>query len=109
MDRLVKIQTYHMQAFAKFLTKLAAMRDGDGSVLDHTIVMYGGNMSNSNAHDHYPLPVLLVGGGSGRVKGNQHLKYPDRTPLANLLATVLDRANVPVDHVGDSGKLLSEV
>jgi len=109
IERLVKIQTYHAQAFAKFLAKLAKMPDGDGSMLDHAILMYGGNMSNSNAHDHFPLPVLLAGGGCGKVKGNQHLRYPDRTPLANLLATVLDRAGVAVDHVGDSTKTLSEV
>jgi hypothetical protein len=109
MERLVKIQTYHMQAFAQFVARLAAMPDGDGSVLDHSLLMYGGNMSNSNAHDHFPLPVLLMGGGRGRVKGNQHLKYPDRTALANLLATVLDRADVHVDHVGDSARTLSEV
>jgi hypothetical protein len=85
------------------------MPDGDGSMLDHAILMYGGNMSNSNAHDHFPLPVLLAGGGCGKIKGNQHLRYPDRTPLANLLATVLDRAGVGVDHVGDSTKTLSEI
>jgi len=109
IERLVKIQTYHAQVFAKFLAKLAKMPDGDGTMLDHAILMYGGNMSNSNAHDHFPLPVLLAGGGCGKVKGNQHLRYPDRTPLANLLATVLDRAGVPADHVGDSTKTFSEV
>src|SRR6185295_8214587 len=87
-DRLIKIQTYHTQVFGKFLTKLAAMPDGDGSVLDHSILLYGSNMSNSNAHDEYPLPTIVVGGGAGKVKGNQHLRYPDKTPLANLLQTL---------------------
>jgi hypothetical protein len=108
-ERLVRIQTYHSQAFAKFLTKLAAMPDGDGSVLDHSMLLYGSNMSNSNAHDEFPLPTIVVGGGAGRIKGGQHLKYPDRTPLANLLMTLLDRAGVPVEKVGNSTQVFSEV
>jgi hypothetical protein len=108
-DRLVRIQTYHSQAFAKFLAKLAAMPDGDGSMLDHSILLYGSNMSNSNAHDEFPLPTLLVGGGCGKVKGGQHLRYPDRTPLANLLLTILDRAGVPEQKIGNSTSIFSEV
>jgi len=108
-DRLIKIQTYHTQAFAKFLTTLAAIPDGDGSVLDHSILLYGSNMSNSNAHDEYPLPTIVVGGGAGKVKGGQHLKYPEKTPLANLLHTLLDRAGVPVEKFGDSTGVMSEV
>jgi Protein of unknown function (DUF1552) len=108
-DRLVKIQTYHSQAFAKFLTKLAAMPDGDGSVLDHSILLYGSNMSNSNAHDEFPLPTIVVGGGAGKLKGGQHLKYEDKTPLANLLLTLLDRAGVPVEKVGNSTQVFSEI
>jgi hypothetical protein len=108
-DRLIKIQTYHTQAFARFLTRLAAIPDGDGSVLDHSILLYGSNMSNSNAHDEYPLPTIVVGGGAGKVKGGQHLKYPEKTPLANLLHTLLDRAGVPVEKFGDSTGVMSEV
>jgi Protein of unknown function (DUF1552) len=108
-EKLVKIQTYHSQAFAKFLAKLAAMPDGDGSMLDHSILLYGSNMSNSNAHNHFPLPALVVGGGCGRLKGNQHLKYPDQTPLANLLATLLERAGIPEDKVGNSTGVFSEL
>jgi Protein of unknown function (DUF1552) len=108
-ERLVKIQTYHTQALAKFLAKLAAMPDGDGSMLDHSILLYGSNMSNSNAHDEFPLPTLVVGGGCGKMKGGQHLKYADRTPLANLLLTLLDRAGIPVDKVGNSSGVFSEV
>jgi hypothetical protein len=108
-ERLVRIQTYHSQAFAKFLTKLAKMPDGDGSMLDHSILLYGSNMSNSNAHDEFPLPTLLVGGGCGKIKGGQHLRYPDRTPLANLLLTVLDRAGVPEEKLGNSTSIFSEV
>lgn len=108
-ERLVKIQTYHSLAFSKFLEKLAKMPDGDGSMLDHAILLYGSNMSNSNAHDEFPLPSILVGGGCGKIKGNQHLKYADKTPLANLLHTVLDRAGVPVEKVGDSTGPFAEV
>ena len=108
-DRLVKIQTYHTQVFGKFLAKLAATPDGDGSVLDHSILLYGSNMSNSNAHDEYPLPTIVVGGGCGKLKGGQHLRYPDKTPLANLLHTLLDRAGVPVEKFGDSTGIFSEV
>ena len=108
-DRLVRIQTYHTQAFAKFLAKLQAMPDGDGSMLDHSIMLYGSNMSNSNAHDEFPLPTLLVGRGNGRIKGGQHLKYPDKTPLANLLLTVLERAGIPEKTLGNSSGVMSEV
>jgi len=108
MDRLVKIQTYHTGILAKFLTKLQAMPDGDGTMLDHSMILYGSNMSNSNMHNHYPLPTALVGGWK-TVKGGQHLKYPDQTPLANMLLTVLDRAGVPLDHFGDSSGKFAEV
>ena len=77
-----------------FLEKLQSTPDGDGSLLDHSTILYGSNMSNSNAHDHFPLPTLVVGGGSGRLKGGRHLKYPDRTPMTNLLVTLLDKTGV---------------
>jgi Protein of unknown function (DUF1552) len=108
-ERLVKIQTYHSEAFAKFLAKLAAMPDGDGSVLDNSILLYGSNMSNSNAHDEFPLPTIVLGGGCGKIKGGQHLKYEDKTPLANLHLTLLERAGVPVDKFGNSTELFSEL
>jgi len=108
-ERLVRIQTYHSQAFARFLAKLAAMPDGDGSMLDHSILLYGSNMSNSNAHDEFPLPTLVLGGGCGKIKGGQHLRYPDRTPLANLHLTLLDRAGIPTDKIGNSTSVFSEV
>jgi hypothetical protein len=110
MEKNVKIQTYHMGLFAQFLEKMRTTRDGDGSLLDHSVVLYGSNMSNSNAHNHYPLPSAIIGGGSGKIKGNQHLKYPDQTPLSNLLLTLVSRAGIPVEKVGDDGsKVFSEV
>lgn len=108
MDKLVKIQTYHTDIFAKFLTKLQKMPDGDGTMLDHSLILYGSNMSNSNAHNHDPLPMALVGGWKS-VKGGQHLKYPDQTPLANMLLTILDRAGVPEEKFGDSSGKFKEV
>jgi hypothetical protein len=106
LDRLVKVQTYHTQVFAKFLDKLAAMPDGDGTMLDHSLFLYGSNMSNSNAHNHYPLPTSFVGGWK-TVKGNRHVVAPEKTPLANVLLTFLDKINVGQDKLGDStGKLV---
>jgi len=78
------------------------MPDGDGSMLDHSMILFGSNMSNSNMHNHFPLPLTLVGGACGRVKGNQHLRYADHTPVANLLLAILDRAGVPTEKIGDS-------
>jgi len=108
-EKLVKIQTYHTTVFAKWLTKLANTPDGDGSLLDHSIILYGSNMSNSDRHNQFPLPTAIVGGGCGKLKGGQHLRYPDHTPLANVLLTMLDRAGVPIDKVGDSNGKFAEV
>jgi hypothetical protein len=110
MEKLVLVQKYHTQVFAEFLQKLEKIPDGDGgSVLDSSIFLYGSNMSNSNSHNQFPLPTLVFGHGAGKIKGNQHLVYPDHTPLANLLFTLLLRAGVPVDKVGDSLGELAEV
>jgi len=102
IEKLIKIQTYHAKLFARFLTRLKNMPDGDGSMLDHSLILFGSNMSNSNAHNHFPLPLSVVGGAWGKLKGNQHLRYPDHTPVANLLAAILDRAGIPVEKIGDS-------
>ena len=108
MERLAKVQTYHSEIFAKFLDKLAKMPDGDGNMLEHSLLLYGSNMSNSNAHDHYPLPVSIVGGWK-TVKGGQLLTPPAHTPLANVLLTLLDRAGITQDKLGDSTGELMEV
>jgi hypothetical protein len=107
--RLVVIQRYHTEVFAKFLGRLAQMPDGDGTMLDHSILLYGSNMSNSNAHNQYPLPTAVVGGGCGRIKGGQHIDFADRTPLANVLLTLLQRAGVPIEKVGDSTGVVTEI
>ncbi|MEP7313555.1 MAG: DUF1552 domain-containing protein [Pseudomonadota bacterium] len=107
--KLVRIQNWHTQAFAKFIKKLATMPDGDGTMLDHSIVLYGSNMSNSDLHNNDPLPNVVLGGGYGRIKGGQHLKFPQDTPHANLLLTLLDRAGVPAESLGNSTGLFAEV
>jgi hypothetical protein len=97
-----RIQGYHVSLFAKFLEKLDATPDGDGSLLDNSLLLYGSNMSNSNAHDHYPLPNVLVGGARGRHNGGQHIKEVDHTPMTNLILTMLHKADVPIESLGDS-------
>lgn len=100
--KLAKINHYHATFVAYFLEKLRTTADGDGSLLDHSIIIYGAGMSDSNAHDPTNLPILLVGGAAGRLKGGRHLRYPEGTPLANLHLTVLDMLGVHVDQLGDS-------
>lgn len=109
MAMCARIQAYHVQLFKGFLDRLDATPDGDGSLLDNTLLLYGSNMSNSNAHDHYPLPNLLVGGGRGRVAGGQHIKEPDHTPMTNLLLTMLHKADVPMEQLGDSTGVVSNI
>ena len=102
INKLVKIQTWHMERFAAFVKKLGAMPDGDGTLLDHAMFLYGSNMSNSDRHNGYPLPTILVGGGNGKLRGGQHIALPEPTPLANLHLTILDRINARQDSFGDS-------
>jgi hypothetical protein len=109
LAKLVKIQNYHLTLFTRFLDKLQATPDGDGRLLDHTTLLYGSCMSNSNLHNHNPLPTLLAGGGAGRLKGGRHLKYPENTPMSNLLLTVLNKVGVPADKIGDSTGPLADV
>jgi hypothetical protein len=104
-----RVQGYHVGLFARFLEKLDATPDGEGSLLDNTLLLYGSNMSNSNAHDHYPLPNVLVGGGRGRHNGGQHIKAVDHTPMTNLILTMLDKADVAVDTLGDSTGSFAEI
>jgi hypothetical protein len=108
LAKLVKIQNYHVTLFARFLDKLRSTPDGDGNLLDHSLILYGSSMSNSNTHNHKPLP-LLVAGGYGGLKGGRHLKFAEDTPAANLLVSLLHRAGVPEDKVGDSTGALAEV
>jgi hypothetical protein len=109
MEKNVKIQMYHIGLFAQFLEKMRTTRDGDGSLLDHSVLLYGSNMSNSNAHNHFPLPNLVLGGASGRLTGNRHLRYPDHTPMTNLLLSVLDKAGVDLETLGDSNGKMTDL
>jgi hypothetical protein len=109
LEALAKIQTFHVNLWSYVLDKLKATPDGDGNLLDHSLVLYGSAMSNSNVHNHSPLPILVAGGAAGRMKGGRHLKYPENTPMANLLMTILEKAGIPQDSVGDSTGSLSEV
>ncbi len=102
IEKLVRIQNYHVTLFSRFLDKMRNTPDGDGSLLDHSVILYGSNMSNSNLHNHYPLPNLVAGGAAERMKGGRHIKCADHTPMTNLLLAVLDKAGVRQDKLGDS-------
>jgi hypothetical protein len=98
-----KINRYHVQMFAYFLDKLKSTPDGDGSLLDHSLLLYGSNMGNSNQHQHYDVPHILAGGASGQLKGGRHLAYPSKTvPTGNLLLSILDMFGIRQESIGDS-------
>ncbi|HXR51041.1 MAG TPA: DUF1552 domain-containing protein [Steroidobacteraceae bacterium] len=109
LERLAKVQAWNTAEFARFVKKLSTTPDGENSMLDNSLLLFGSNMSDSNLHNHYPLPTALVGGGMGKLKGNQHLRYAERTPIANLHLTLLDRIGVPMEKLGDSSMKFAEV
>ena len=100
--KMSMINHYHTELFAQYLGKLRATRDGDGSLLEHMTILYGSGISNSNAHSGENLPILVVGGGAGRLRGGRHLKYSDKPPMPNLLVTLMDKLDVPVEKLGGS-------
>jgi hypothetical protein len=106
LAKLVNIQSYHSALTAAFLERLNTTEDGDGSLLDHSILVYGSGMSDSNLHDYANLPLVLFGGGSGQLKGPAHLRYPEKTPVANLYLSLLDKVGCPVEQFGDSTGML---
>jgi len=108
-ERLAKIQKYHTDVFADFLAKMRAIADGDGNMLQNSMLLFGSNMSNSNAHNQYPLPTAVLGRGGGALRGGQHINFPERTPLANLHLTLLQRAGVPIESVGDSSGTIAQL
>jgi hypothetical protein len=107
--RLVLIQRYHTEQFARFLTKLSKINEGERTMLDNSLFLYGSNMSNSNAHNQYPLPTAVVGKAGGKVKGGQHINFSERTPLANVLLTMLQRTGVNIETVGDSTGAIAQM
>jgi hypothetical protein len=109
LEKLTKINTYHVGLVAYLLEKLRSKQDGSGTLLDNSLILYGSCMSNPNVHNHSPLPIFVAGGAAGKMKGGKHVKYPEGTPMANLLLTILDKAGIHRDSVGDSTGLLSEV
>jgi len=102
MDKFALINKYHVQMLAYFLEKLKATPDGDGTLLDHAMVLYGSSMSNGNQHDHDPLPIVLAGGASGQMQGGRHMQYAPHTPMSNLLLAMLDKLGIHKDAHGDS-------
>jgi hypothetical protein len=102
MAKKAKIDMYHLDLFGNFLDRLRSTPDGDGNLLDHSMFLYGSGMSNGNLHTHDNLPILLVGGAAGRLKGDRHIKMKANTPLSNVMMAILDKAGVATDHFGES-------
>src|SRR5947208_10947483 len=113
IEKVTKIDTYHTQLLAYYLGKMKSTPDGDGSLLDHSMILYGSSICDGNAHTHHNLPLLLAGGASGKVKGGRHVVFPKETPMNNLLLTMVEKAGLQApEKLGDStGKLdhLSEI
>jgi hypothetical protein len=102
LEKYAKICTYHMSLFAYFLEKMQSTPDGDGTLLDHSMFLYGGGISDGNKHDHANLPAVLAGGGAGKLKGGRYLQFPENTPMSNMFVSLLDKVGVEVDRLGDS-------
>jgi hypothetical protein len=109
LANVAKINAFHVSLFAYFLEKLKSTRDGNGSLLDHSVYLYGSGMGNPNVHDHVNLPILVAGGGAGKLKGGRHIKYAEPTPLANLHLTLLDKVGVHIDKFADSQGKIKEL
>ena len=102
LDDLGRLNRYHMEQFAHLVQKLGETPDGDGTLLDQSLLVYGAGISDSNTHFHDNLPIALVGGKAAGLRGGRHIRYPHRTPVTNLWMTLLDRMGVPAEQLGDS-------
>ena len=109
IEKMAKINQFHVSLFAEFLQKLAATEDGLGSLLDHSLLLYGSGMGNPNLHDHTDLPIVVAGGAAGGMKGGRHLRYENPTPLANLHLSLLDKVGVTLDNFGDSNGQIDDL
>jgi hypothetical protein len=109
IQRLLRVQVYHTERLAKFAQRLKGIRDGENNLLENAVILYGSNMANSDLHDADPVPSALLGRAAGRIKGNQHLHYPQDTSHANLLLTLLQRVGVPQERIADSTGAFAEV
>ena len=107
--RMAKINAFHVSLFAYYLEKLKSTPDGAGTLLDHSVVLYGSGMGNPNVHDHVNLPIIVAGGGAGRMKGGRHITYAEPTPLANLHLTLLEKVGVRLDRFADSQGTIKEL
>ncbi len=104
--KTIKIDELHVKTFAYLLNKLDSTPDGDGTLLDHSMILYGSSIGDGNVHTHHDLPLVLVGGAAGKIKGGRHIRYAEETPMNNLLLSMLDKAGIPAETLGDStGKL----
>jgi Protein of unknown function (DUF1552) len=109
VEKVAKINRFHVSLFAEFLEKLKATPEGDGSLLDHSLYLYGSGMGNPNLHDHHNLPIIVAGGAAGNVRGGRHIQYDTPTPLANLHLTLLDKVGVKLDSFADSQGKVKEL
>jgi hypothetical protein len=107
--KVAKINRFHVSLFAEFLEKLAATKEGDGSLLDHVLYLYGSGMGNPNVHDHTNLPIIVAGGAAGKMQGGRHIRYEQAAPLANLHLTLLDKVGVRLDSFADSDGKVDEL
>src|SRR5262249_59502979 len=107
--KVAKINRYHVSLFSYFLNRLKETPEGNGSLLDHVLYLYGSGMGNPNVHDHQNLPILVAGGAAGKMQGGRHIKYEKPTPLANLHLTLLDKVGVRLDHFADSKGKVDEL
>src|SRR5439155_11646851 len=102
IEKSRQVNIFHAKIFAYYLEKLGSTPDGEGSLLDHSMIVYGGGLGDANLHIPRNLPVLLVGGASGQIKGGRHIRYGAETPLTNLYLTLLDKMGIPLEKFGDS-------
>jgi hypothetical protein len=109
IEKIARINRFHVGLFAEFLAKLRDTREGDGTLLDHSLLLYGSGMGNPNVHDHDNLPILVAGGAAGRMRGGRHIRFAQPTPLANLHLTLLDKVGVPLQSFGDSRGQVGEL
>jgi hypothetical protein len=109
IDKIAQINKFHMEQFAYFLGKLKSIPDGDGTLLDHTMIVYGSGLSDGNRHNHHDLPCILAGGAHGSFKMGRHIRYPAETPMNNLFMTMLDRMGVRTETLGDANGVLQHL
>jgi len=109
VEKIARINRFHVSLFAEYVAKLRDTREGNGNLLDHSLVLYGSGMGNPNVHDHDDLPILVAGGAAGRMRGGRHIRFAQPTPLANLHLTLLDKVGVRLESFADSRGKVDEL